>query len=362
VKEEASSSDSSPQKVLIKDVAKAAGVSPSTASYALRDYDRLSADTIQRVKAAAKKLGYVPSPVMQALAEHRWRQQSKNRKGFTTLALVHSYRRSEWPGGPNRQHLLQALQQRAQDMGFKLEIFDAGRTPASQKHLSRILYNRGILGVFIAPFLHGEAGSVTVELDWQHFCPISVVNEQPNVTFHAVMPSWVKNRSILLSKLSEKCVKRVGTFVTRVVDEWHGGLAHTMTPHFNIIGNLPEDWIPPQIAEGYDKAHFLKWFQTYQPEVVLTNIEWVPTWLREIGYRVPEEKGVIFIDNTQQIERSGIDILPVQIAHTALELMQQLLRANSKGIPRHPYRITVPGRWNEGQSCKFGHSRSLSQL
>ncbi|MGW2143535.1 LacI family DNA-binding transcriptional regulator [Nonomuraea bangladeshensis] len=51
----------------ITDVARLAGVSPSTASKALNGRDQVRATTRQRVAAAARELGYTPNPVAQQL-------------------------------------------------------------------------------------------------------------------------------------------------------------------------------------------------------------------------------------------------------------------------------------------------------
>lgn len=49
-------------RVTLSDVAKAAGVSPITASRALRGERGVAQELVQRVKDAAQQLGYVPDP------------------------------------------------------------------------------------------------------------------------------------------------------------------------------------------------------------------------------------------------------------------------------------------------------------
>ncbi len=51
----------------INDVAALAGVSRATASRAMSDYGRISADTVARVKLAAEELGYQPNAVAQSM-------------------------------------------------------------------------------------------------------------------------------------------------------------------------------------------------------------------------------------------------------------------------------------------------------
>lgn len=58
-------------RVTLQDVAAAAGVSPITVSRALRGERAVDPQLVQRVEAAAKRLGYVPDPAARALASAR---------------------------------------------------------------------------------------------------------------------------------------------------------------------------------------------------------------------------------------------------------------------------------------------------
>lgn len=58
-------------RVTLNHVAEAAGVSPITVSRALRQDRRVAADLVERVRAAADRLGYVPDPAARTLASQR---------------------------------------------------------------------------------------------------------------------------------------------------------------------------------------------------------------------------------------------------------------------------------------------------
>ena len=58
-------------RVILADVAKAAGVSPITVSRALRGERAVDPALVERVRAAAQRLGYVPDPAARALASQR---------------------------------------------------------------------------------------------------------------------------------------------------------------------------------------------------------------------------------------------------------------------------------------------------
>ncbi|WP_382159405.1 LacI family DNA-binding transcriptional regulator [Hydrogenophaga sp. ANAO-22] len=58
-------------RTTLSDVARAADVSPITASRALRGERSVAAELVERVKLAAEQLGYVPDPAARALASQR---------------------------------------------------------------------------------------------------------------------------------------------------------------------------------------------------------------------------------------------------------------------------------------------------
>ncbi len=57
--------------ISIYDIAKKAGVSPSTVSRALEDHPRIGAATRKRIQALAIEMNYVPSTVAKSLATNK---------------------------------------------------------------------------------------------------------------------------------------------------------------------------------------------------------------------------------------------------------------------------------------------------
>jgi LacI family transcriptional regulator len=307
----------------------------------------VSAATRDKVEKAAKELGYVPNPAMGALSEYRRAVRSKKGEGFRTLVYVHPYPNDNWQGMGNRRALVEALRERAEELGYQFEVFAAGQSNASMRACSKVLYNRGIQGVFLAPHLYGSDEGAELQLDWRRFAAISVLNEQPSRSTHLVMPSWVRNREIMLDQFDKAGVERIGVYTTRNVDAWTGNIAHTFHPQRNAEGRELRH-IPPLVTAEYDYDAFMAWFHTWHPEVVVTNLETVPYWLRDQGIRVPDEIGVVFLDTVQNPERTGIDAQPREVAWTAVNLMNDLIRNQSLGVPDHPYRLMVPGQWQWG--------------
>ena len=132
-------------RVTLADVAAAAGVSPMTASRALRGERAVAEALVARVRAASERLGYLPDPAARALASQRSThvavlipllsnelfvtlleavQGVLRREGFQTFIGVTHYNPAE-----EEQLLREQLMQRP--AGLMVTGFD--RTPAAQK-------------------------------------------------------------------------------------------------------------------------------------------------------------------------------------------------------------------------------------
>ncbi len=122
-----------------KDVARQAGVDPSTVSRVLNrpsSRHRYDEVTIQRIRAAARRLGYVPSRTAQAL-----------RTGKTLLlALLVSD-----ISNPFFAELAAGIERRVRARGYRLLVCNTDESAAVQAgHLQELL-SRGVDGVIVSP-------------------------------------------------------------------------------------------------------------------------------------------------------------------------------------------------------------------
>ncbi len=75
------------RKVTVRDIAQQAGVHYATVSRALSGHPSIPDHTKERIRTIAKQLGYVPDPMLSALAAYRTR-------------LGRGPTRETWPGSP----------------------------------------------------------------------------------------------------------------------------------------------------------------------------------------------------------------------------------------------------------------------
>jgi len=145
--------------VSIKDIAKVAGVSPSTVSRALSDHPRISLETKERIRRLATEMGYSPSAVARSLVTQRtsiiglamaWVSDpllAQVVRGIEDTALEHGYTviLSSFYGGPDREkEVLSTFRERRVDgIIIKSSCFDTyPHSLLSQFGLPIVLINR----------------------------------------------------------------------------------------------------------------------------------------------------------------------------------------------------------------------------
>lgn len=122
--------------VTIKDVALAAGVSSATASRVLSGHSATSADSREKVEAAAKSLGFVPNAQARSL---------RSTKTDTIALLISDVR------NPYFSDLAHAVEQQALAAGMMTFIGNANEDTAQQDQFLAAMLSRRVDGLIIVP-------------------------------------------------------------------------------------------------------------------------------------------------------------------------------------------------------------------
>jgi DNA-binding LacI/PurR family transcriptional regulator len=125
-----------PRTVTLTDVAEAAGVSIATASRALAGKDRVSRNTIERVRAIAADLGYRVDPIARAL-----REGSTRIIGMIVPVI----------GNPFFAQLVDAVEEEVHRAGFELLLADSHGFVSEEARRLTVFGDRKVDGVVIVP-------------------------------------------------------------------------------------------------------------------------------------------------------------------------------------------------------------------
>lgn len=118
--------------ITIKDIARAAGVSHTTVSRALRGDRRITSDTTARILQLAEELGYIPNSIAQSLNAQRT---------FTIGMLVTSV------SDPVVMDFMEGAEEVAQEHGYCIFLSTSRNDPVREFHVVEMFQRRRVDGV-----------------------------------------------------------------------------------------------------------------------------------------------------------------------------------------------------------------------
>jgi DNA-binding LacI/PurR family transcriptional regulator len=328
----------------VRSLAKHLGLSRTTVSEALRNHPRVNPATRAQVLAHAKEMGYQFNPLASSvLSEVRRTRLDTFRGVLATIGLEEPARVPFL--GAYWHDLQRGAEERAKELGFKLERFIIGERGLSVQRLDTILQTRGIRGVLIMPAWHRPDFT---QLSWNNYTGIYADYLIDLPALHSVCPDHPRAMSLAMRRLQEFGFKRPGLALiqqesNRLENRWLASfLAHVhLHPE---LAAIPTLMIPQMSADA-----FKKWFRKYKPDVVLGHRAEMMDWMIECGAQIPETHGFCCLNlglNTRKL--AGLDLLPQRIGERAIEMLISQIHHNFFGIPELPCNTTVPANWVDG--------------
>ena len=120
--------------ISIKDIAKAAGVAPSTVSRALSDHPRISQETKDRINHLAKEMGYTPSLLARSLVT----------QDTATIGVVITM-----ASDPFLTHLVTSIEEVAQEQGYSVLMSSSYLNPDRELELVSAFHGRRTKGIIV---------------------------------------------------------------------------------------------------------------------------------------------------------------------------------------------------------------------
>lgn len=144
--------------VSIKDIAKAAGVSPSTVSRALHHHPRISEETATRIRRLAQEMGYSPSlPARSLVTRHT-----------ATIGLVITNASDPFLG-----RLVIGVEETAQAQGYSVFLSSSYRDANLERNVIRDFHERRVTGIIVTG---SQIGAGYLQLRERHPLPIGLIN------------------------------------------------------------------------------------------------------------------------------------------------------------------------------------------
>ncbi|HEX2862616.1 MAG TPA: LacI family DNA-binding transcriptional regulator [Lacunisphaera sp.] len=332
----------------IRSLALSLGVSRTTISEALRGHPRVNPATREKVQALAKAAGYRFNPLASSILSEVRRTRLSTFHGVLAAVGLEEPARVPFPGAYWRD-LLKGAQERAAELGFKLEHFVVGQRGLTVKRLDTILRSRGIRGVLIMPAWHRPDFT---QLSWTNYTGVyaDYLMDQPGLS--SVCPDHPRSMGLAMTRLQELGYRRPGLVLlqqesNRLEHRWLASFLAHLHQHPDIAS------LPPLILPEITAEAFKRWFKKTKPDVVVGHRTEMIDWMRECGARVPETHGFCCLNiglNAQSC--AGLDQRPYHVGVRAIELVISQIHQNIYGIPELPSNTTVPARWVDGPTLR----------
>ena len=324
-------------------IADQAGVSKMSVSRALGNKPGVSDELRQKILKIARDLGYRPNPLITAfMASLRSQRARPSIQTGTVLAFLERADRIE---DVKSEHF-RGASEAAEEQGYKLERFIVGVAGLSPARLNAVLLARNVQGVVIAPLPEGHGQFAH---DWSQFCTVVIEYTFITPNFDRVVHDSYGSMRLILDQCRSRGFRRIGLVFSKNASERTEGLneaAYWMEQ--KTIGCFAP--IPSLRLESWDDVTVSRWFERYQPEVIVTSVVFVTflkRFLEKNNKRVPDDISIINV-NTWDSEVSGIEQNNDHIGATAVRLLIDKLNRNDRGIPEHPITSVVPGLWVQG--------------
>ncbi len=340
----------------LRDIAKIAGVTFATVSYALRNHPRISMATRRKIQLVAKKIGYRPDPMLSAMAVYRqsikpskyrgvlgWIENHPTRDGCKKIIAFNDY--------------FLGASKRAEELGYTLETFWMREPGLTRQRISNILISRNILGLLVAPQPRGRA---RLRLKWQNFSVVAIGHSLVRPQFHVVSGNQYLAMVKTMRQLYALGYRRIGFVSTKLHSEM---VAHNLLASFLMeqrrfkvddrIPALPLNAIKRGISPSKSEPEFLQWYDRYKPQVIITTLPEIFDMLKKMKQRVPRDVGLAIPNMPNCLEKfSGINMNARLIGKVAVDFLISMIHRHEKGIPSIPQRLSIGGTWFLGKTVR----------
>lgn len=318
------------------DVARAAGVSQSAVSLALRGVPGVSAGERDRIRRLAGRMGYRPAADAQRLAARR----SRSARGGPVIGWINQEDERFWHRHPISRAYWRGASSRARELGYQLEEFwSEGQAP---ERLATILRHRGIEGLIFP--LYGESRFDLGAKPWRPFSCVTL-NHPPVRQIHDhVRADFQHNLDCAWGKLAGSG-RRIGLVLKRIFDDQTAAITRSrflfqqqMLPARLRIPPL----LVPDVPAAKQKA-MAAWARRWKPQILLARDY-------EAAGLVSGKVEVVQLQlNELTAGCRGIDERNEIIGATAAELVCAKLQHPSRTAPASVREMLIRGRWQESR-------------
>lgn len=334
-----------PQRVGLREIAQAAGVSLMTVSLALHNSPKISAETRRRVRSAAEKLGYRPDPELARLM-NRLRTSRVSQSG-TVIALFDLRHDHAGPEHSYNLTLRRGIETQAHRLGFGLGDFRLRDYAMDVRRILRVVRQRGIPGAILLPAEKPLEFPRTVS--WDGISVVSATTSVLHPRFHRVAPNQLHNFLALLDAMQSSGYQRIGLVISEHFDTRS---AHYYTLVMAARGHAERILIVPLPTSAPENdARTEAWLDHHRPDLIVAQDPEPIARLLATRKQAPGDRRPKLVSlSTRTDDRFPYqDELPEYIGASAVDLLAGMMANHETGVPRHPRVTTIDGVFRAGR-------------
>ncbi len=332
----------------LETVAKAAGVSISTASRALQNNPQIAAATRKRIQEVAQKLGYHTNPYISALMTHV--RQTRPPPYQATLAWIDRLPANAWRENHVQTEFFNGAVGRAKELGFNLERIACLDPILNPARLGEILHARGISGVLCSADTP-DARLKKLPFEVRSFAVVTVGCRFTNPDLHFSTNDQFLTARAAHRRLLELGYRRVGFVTTQgledIVDHRFSG------GYLSAVKTGDDPAVPVFFADLNSDAGFAEWLHEHKPDVVLTTfmVELLAK-IERAGLRVPHDVAFAMLDWDETLPHvAGIRQNHLRVGAGAVDVLVSQINRNEFGVPLHAQGVLIEGEWVDGATA-----------
>ena len=342
------------QRGNINDVARKAGVAASTVSRALSSHASIPSSTRERIVRIAEELGYKCNPIFSEMMSSI---RSRTRPGKATFAYLNNEGTEfGWRTMSTFRGLIEGARQRAEELGFEIDLIWTRAKGLTARRLTKILLARGIQGILVGPSSYGRGH---LSIDWENFSSMTLGHSIFEPRLHRVVNNQKQTVELALRKARSMGYRRPGLFLSKWQDV-RCDLNFTAGYYALTAGKLPV--IPPLLFDEMNKEVTKNWLTKFKPDVLLGSGIKSLQFLKGLDRSIGLTKGYVDLDLSEP-DGSVAGIIqnhPI-VGAAAVDLLIQQVSHSEKGVPKFPKLVLVEGTWADGATLKRRISANVAQ-
>lgn len=312
----------------LRNVAELAGVSPATASMALRGLARVPAATRALVESAAAELGYIRDPeIGQVLA----RSRRKATAARETIAFLTEIPLGNKPD-PRAQWLFEMRSEAAAAahlLGCELETVVIPADPSAMRELGRRLWARGIRGILIGPMT--LADEARIEMDWEKFSAVEIGTTLRHPRLHRVERLFFEDCCELFELLRVKGRRRIGIALSARRRYFMRNIPEAALL-LHLRQNAASQHVEPLPSADWNRAGFLAWLKKEKPDCIVVYESDLMPWLKSAPATVRAGIGTAYL-SAYKPEQTGLVADVSTMVRESISMIHWMIQTGERGIP-----------------------------